>query len=90
MPSLCSKPASPSSPRPKGDLQTLVQVARHLEALFDERGIEFDLGEDRGVGMKVDGRPAAARRPELLQRRDRLALLEAHLPLRAVTFDSGD
>jgi len=40
--------------------------------------------------MEVDLGAAAARRPDFLQRTDRLALFEAHLPLRPVTFDGRD
>ena len=67
-----------------------MQVAGDLEALADEVGFEFDLREDRGVGLEVDRRAGAARRPDFLQAADRLALLEAHLPLRAVAFDGRD
>ena len=33
------------------DFHALVEIARHLEALADERGVELHLREDRGVGF---------------------------------------
>ena len=41
-------------------------------------------------GRKNTVVPAAARRADLLERADRLPLLEPHLPLRAVAPDGGD
>ena len=38
------------------DAHTLVDVADDLEPLADERRVEFDLREDRRVGMEIDGR----------------------------------
>ena len=67
-----------------------MEVAHHLEAVFDHLRVELDPGKDRGVGSKVDRRAAAPRGADLLQRANRLALLEAHLPLRAVALDGGD
>jgi hypothetical protein len=52
--------------------------------------VELDLREDRRVGAEEDGRPGAARRPELLQRADRQPLLEALLPRRAVALHGRD
>ena len=43
-------------------LQPLVEVARDLETLADDRRLELDLREDRRVGMEEDRRPGAARR----------------------------
>src|SRR5581483_7872 len=74
----------------EGDLQAFVQVARDFEPLFDHRGVELDLREDRGVGMEVDLRAGAARCAGFLQRTGGLALLEAHLPQRAVALDLRD
>src|SRR4030095_1320406 len=68
-------------------LEPFVEVARYLEALADDHGVEFDLREDGGVGVEEDRRAGAARGAKLLQRRRRLALLEAHLPLPPVTLD---
>src|SRR5262249_26804491 len=61
-----------------------------LEALLDHVGIELDLREDRRVGAEEDGRAAAARRPELLHRADRMSLLEPLLPRGAVALDGRD
>ena len=72
------------------DLHAFVQVADDLEPVLDHRRIELDLRKDGGVGMEVDGRAGAARRPQLLQRTDRLALLEPHFPLRAVALHRRD
>ena len=74
----------------EGNLDTLVQVAHDFEPLFDNGGVELDLRKDGRVGMEVDGRAGAAGRPELFQRSDGLALLETHLPLRAVSFHGRD
>src|SRR5206468_7797184 len=52
--------------------------------------IELDLGKDGCARTKIHCRPRAARRADLFQRADRLALLEAHLPLRAVALDRCD
>jgi hypothetical protein len=71
----------------EGDLETLVQVARHLEPLCDDLGVELDLREDGGVRVEVDLRAGAARAAQLLQRADGMSLLEAHFPLRAVALD---
>ena len=73
----------------EGDLHALVDVADDLEPLGDDRRIELDLREDRGVGLEVDRRAGAARRAHLLQAALRLALLEGHLPLHAVTPHRG-
>ena len=67
-----------------------MQIARDFEALPDEIGIEVDLRKDRGVRAEEDRRARAARGPSLLQRADHRALLEAHLPLRAVAPDGRD
>ena len=72
------------------DLQAFVEVAGDLEALADDGRVELDLRKNRGVGMEVDGRAGAARRPDLFQARHDFALLEAHLPLRAVALHGRD
>ena len=74
----------------EGDFQALVQIAGDLEPGFDDFRVEFDVGKNGGIGMEVDRGAAAARGANLLQRSDRLALLEAHFPLRPVAFDGGD
>jgi hypothetical protein len=72
------------------DPHAFVEVTRHLEAFTDDRGVELDLRKDGGVGMKVDRGSRAARRANLFQGSDRLALLEAHFPLRPVALDRCD
>jgi hypothetical protein len=63
------------------DLQSLVQIARDLEPLADDRRIELDLREDRRVGPgRTPSCPCRAR-AELLRQALRHALLEALLPL---------
>ena len=74
----------------KRNLDTFVQITDHLETLFDHLGIEFDLGEDRGVRMEVDLCAAAACRPDFFEAADRLALLEPHLPFGPVAANGGD
>ena len=53
-------------------------------------GVELDLRENCRVGAEEHRRAAAARRSDLLGRPERLALLEALLPLRAVAANGGD
>ena len=54
-------------------------------------GVELDLaGRSVGSGRKKTVVPRAARRAELLERADRLPLLEPLLPLRAVALDRRD
>ena len=53
-------------------------------------GSNSTFGKIGRVGTEEHRRPGAARRPELLQAADGLALLEAHLPLGAVAADRGD
>ena len=43
------------------DLDALVEVARDLQALTDQIGVELDLREDRGVGPEEHRRARAAR-----------------------------
>jgi hypothetical protein len=74
----------------EGDLQPFVKIARNLEPLLDDRRIELDFRKDRRVGMEIDAGAGAPRRTELLESADRLALLEAHLPLRAVALHRRD
>ena len=71
-------------------LHTAMQVAGDLQSVADGCGLELDLRKDCGIGMKVDGRPGAAGSAQLLQRSDRLALLEPHLPLVAIAPDGRD
>ncbi len=72
------------------DLDAFVQKAGDLEPILDDLGLELDLREDGGVGPEVHRRPCASCGAQFLQRPDRLALLEPHLPLRAVALDGGD
>ena len=75
----------------EGDLQPFVQVAGHFEAFLDDGGVELDFRKDC---RRRDGSTRSCRvpraGPDLLEGADRLALLEAHFPLRAVAFDGGD
>src|SRR5581483_9577348 len=52
--------------------------------------VEFDFREDGRIWPEVNSRPGSARGPDLLQRADRFALLESHLPLRPIALDRGD
>ncbi len=54
----------------EGDLEALVQVARDLEPLADDRGVELGLRKDRRIGTEEDRRARAARRAELLHAAD--------------------
>jgi hypothetical protein len=72
------------------DLDAAVQVARHLEPLLIDLGVELDLREDRRVGAEEHRRTAPPRRPDLLQGANGMALLEAHLPLGAVALHRRD
>ena len=74
----------------EGQLEAAVQVARRLEALAHQRGVELDAREDRRVGMELDGGAGAARRAGLHQVALRHALLEALFPRVAVAPDGGD
>ena len=74
----------------EGDLEAFVQVARDFEPLADNRRLELDLRENAGIGMEEDPGAAAARRSHLLRRPERLSLLEALLPFRAVTANRRD
>ena len=73
------------------DLQPLVQVARHLEPLPDHvrRRIRFSGRSSRRDGSRSSCR-CRAPAPIFFRGHDRLALLEAHLPLGAVALDGGD
>src|SRR3954469_8254322 len=72
------------------DFDALVEVAGYLEAFADDGRLEFDLRKDRRVGVKKNRGAGAARGSQLLERSNRLALLEPHLPLRAVAPDGRD
>ena len=72
----------------ENDLQAFVQVARDLESQLDDLWIKLDFRKDRRVRSKEHSRPGAAGGAKLLERSDRLALLESNLPLRAVTTHS--
>src|SRR4029079_18539953 len=74
----------------EGDTHALVQVAGDLEPLLDDLAVELDFRKDGRVRVEVDGGPRAARRTELLQRPDRMPLLETLLPRRAVALDRRD
>ena len=74
----------------ENDLHAFVQVTGHFEPFADDRGVELDLGEDRGIGMEVHPGAGSARRAQFLQGTGRLALPEPHLPQRAVALHRGD
>src|SRR5579864_1527950 len=72
------------------DLDPFVEIARHLEALANDPGVERRLRKDRGVGTEEHGRPCAARRADLLDAANRLALFVLLLPREAIALDRGD
>src|SRR4051812_11633683 len=74
----------------EADLQAFVDIARHLEPLANDRGVELDLREDRGVWPEEYFGAASASRADLLRRSSRRALLEPLFPLAAVTANRRD
>ncbi len=74
----------------EGHFDAFVQVADDLEPLAESGRVELDLREDRRIGMEVHRRPGATSLPDFLERSNRLALAEPHLPLRPVALDRSD
>src|SRR5579862_541090 len=71
----------------KDDLQSFVQITRNLEPLANDRGVEFSLGKNRGVGSEKHSRARSTCRTDLLDAALWMPLLVFLLPRRAVAFD---